>query len=111
MAWKSKSSENEQRNHVINQTLRNQSEGLHFSQKTNKKTKKEREAYFDSEVGRENPGEGIVLGGALPGGALGGVEERGAQLEGAIDEESLIGVGGVGVDKALEGEVDGEGGG
>lgn len=67
----------------------------------------EHRKHFDSEVRRENPGEGIVLGGALPGGALGGLEKSGAQFEGAIDEESLIGVGGGGVEKAVEGEVDG----
>lgn len=66
-------------------------------------------AYLDSEVGRENPGERVVLGGPLPGGALGGLEEDGAQLEGAIDELGLIGIGGPGLEEALEGEVDGEG--
>lgn len=71
---------------------------------------RERITYFDGEVGREGPSEGVVLGGALAGGAIGGAEEGGAQPEGAVDEEGLIGVaGGPGLEEAIEGEVDGRG--
>lgn len=64
--------------------------------------------YFDGEVGREGPGEGVVFRSALTGGAIGGVEEGGAQVVCPVDELSLIGVaGGPGVEEAVEGEVDG----
>lgn len=70
----------------------------------------ERITYFDGEVGREGPSEGVVLGGALAGRAVGGAEESGAQPEGAIDEQSLIHITGCpGVEEAVEGEVDGRG--
>lgn len=52
-----------------------------------------------------------MLGGMLSSGALGGLEEVGAQLEGTVDEKFLIRVaGGPGLEKPIEGEVDGESG-
>lgn len=66
--------------------------------------------YFDSEIGWERPGRGVVRGGALPAGAQGGLEESGADLKSGLNEEFLVELAGSGVDKALEGEVEGEGG-
>lgn len=66
-------------------------------------------AHFDSEIGRERPGSGVVGGGAFPGGAQGGLEESGADLKSSLDEELLVKLAGSGVDKALEGEVEGGG--
>lgn len=66
---------------------------------------------LDGEVGRESPCERIVLRGALSGRALTSLKEESTQIKGAIDEPSLIGIGGPGVEEPLEGEIDGERGG
>lgn len=69
--------------------------------------KKESESDLDGEVGREGPGEGIVVGSAFAGGVFGGVEEERGHFEGAIDEIG-VGVGGERLEEPLEGEIEGE---
>ena len=66
------------------------------------------ETYLDGEVGREGPGERVVLGGSFSRRALSSLEEHRAQLESAIDELGLIGIAGPGLEKPLKREVDGE---
>lgn len=63
---------------------------------------------LDGEVRRERPSEGIVVGSSFPRGVFGGIEKGGAHHKSAIDEEGLIGIRREGIEKVLEGEMEGE---
>lgn len=83
-----------------------------MDRKENREMKKKKEGLgmrnLDGKVGRERPGERIVVGSTLSGGAFGGVEKHGAHLKSAIDEKRLIGIGREGIEKPLEREMKGE---
>lgn len=66
--------------------------------------------YFDGEIGSEGPGREVVLGRAPPGGSPGGLQEGRSSLHGALDQPILIRLQKPRVEKALEGELEGDGG-
>lgn len=67
-----------------------------------KRNNNEIRTYFDGEVRRKSPNDGVMLGSSFPSGTFASLEQEGAHFQGAIDETSLIQVRRQGVEKPLE---------
>ena len=89
---------------IINQVTNTTRKSHKLIQIHTSRLKKEKlnKTYFDGEIGRQGPNDGVVKCGALSGGSSASFEEGGSQPHGPVDHIVLVGIARPRLEKAVE---------